>query len=136
MNAEFDPSISSVNQLSDAYVAHYVVDLLDDRAQHLTAATAKRLFVARNLAVSQLANSQAVSHHGNTLAWFGGPLERYRTMSTAIILIAILLSFYAAQQFGLNGNLEESDAFLLASDLPPEAYADKGFDTWLVLKSD
>jgi hypothetical protein len=57
-------------------------------------------------------------------------------MSTAITLGAILLAFYAAQQFGSNANLEEGDAFLLASDLPPEAYADKGFDTWLVSKSD
>jgi hypothetical protein len=83
-----------------------------------------------------LADSQAVQSGGHTLAWFGGQLERHRTMSTAIILGAILLAFYAAQQFGLNANLEESDAFLLASDLPPEAYADKGFDTWLVSKSD
>ena len=122
--------------MSDAEVAHYVVDLLDDHAQHLTAVTAKRLLVARNLAVSRLADSQAVQPGGITLAWFGGQLERHRTMSTAIILGAILLAFYAAQQFGLNANLEESDAFLLASDLPPEAYADKGFDTWLVSKSD
>ena len=136
MSAEFLPNISAENQLSDADVAHYVVDLLDDHAQHLTAVTAKRLLVARNLAVSRLADSQAVQPGGITLAWFGGQLERHRTMSTAIILGAILLAFYAAQQFGLNANLEESDAFLLASDLPPEAYADKGFDTWLVSKSD
>ena len=136
MSAEFSPNISAENQMSDAEVAHYVVDLLDDHAQHLTAVTAKRLLVARNLAVSRLADSQAVQPGGSTLAWFGGQLERHRTMSTAIILGAILLAFYAAQQFGLNANLEESDAFLLASDLPPEAYADKGFDTWLVSKSD
>ena len=136
MSAEFPPNISAENQLSDADIAHYVVDLLDDHAQHLTAVTAKRLLVARNLAVSRLADSQAVQPGGSTLAWFGGQLERHRTMSTAIILGAILLAFYAAQQFGLNANLEESDAFLLASDLPPEAYADKGFDTWLVSKSD
>lgn len=136
MSAEFPPNISAENQLSDADVAHYVVDLLDDHAQHLTAVTAKRLLVARNLAVSRLADSQAVQPSDSTLAWFGGQLERHRTMLTAIILGAILLAFYAAQQFGLNANLEESDAFLLASDLPPEAYADKGFDTWLVSKSD
>ncbi len=136
MNAEVDPSFSVENQLSDADVAHYVVDLLDDHAQHLTAVTAKRLLVARNLAVSRLADSQAVQSSGHTLVWFGGQLERHRTMSTAITLGAILLAFYAAQQFGLNANLEEGDAFLLASDLPPEAYADKGFDTWLVSKSD
>ncbi|MEY3883280.1 MAG: hypothetical protein RIS87_148 [Pseudomonadota bacterium] len=136
MNAEVDPVFSVENQLSDADVAHYVVDLLDDHAQHLTAVTAKRLLVARNLAVRQMVDSQAVQSGGHTLAWFGDQLERHRTVSAAIILCAILLAFYTAQQFGWNANLEDSDAFLLASDLPPEAYADKGFDTWLVSKSD
>jgi len=36
---------------------------------------------------------------------------------------------------GVN-SLERSDAFLLASELPPEAFADKGFNTWLVSKKD
>jgi hypothetical protein len=43
----------------------------------------------------------------------------------------MLLTFFAVQQLGSTNNLENSDAFLLASDLPPEAYADKGFDAWI-----
>jgi hypothetical protein len=136
MTAKFEDSVSEINQPTDADVAHYVIDLLDDNAQHLTAVTAKRLSVARSLAVSQLASQQELNHSGNVLARFGDQIERHRIMSTAIAVGAMLLAFYTAQQFGFNANLEESDAFLLASDLPPEAYADKGFDTWLVSKND
>jgi hypothetical protein len=52
-----------------------------------------------------------------------------------LIGIAILFAFFAIQQLDIN-NLERSDAFLLASDLPPEAYADQGFDAWLDTTTD
>jgi hypothetical protein len=138
MTGEFDSNMPDANGLTEAQVAHYVADLLDDHAQHLTAVTAKRLSIARGLAVSQLARqqTQTVNRDGNVLAWFGGQIEHHRAMSVAVVVGAMLLAFYAAQQFGGNTNLENSDAFLLASDLPPEAYADKGFDTWLVSKRD
>ena len=141
---EIDSNMSETHVLTDAQVAHYVTDLLDDHAQHLTAVTAKRLSVARGLAVKKLASqqTQTIHHSGNVLSWFGSHVEQYvahhRAMSIAIVLVlgAMLLAFFAAQQFGVNAKLENSDAFLLASDLPPEAYADKGFDTWLVSKRD
>jgi hypothetical protein len=138
MTGEFDSNMPDANGLTEAQVAHYVTDLLDDHAQHLTAVTAKRLSVARSLAVSQLARqqTQAVNHSGNVLAWFGGQIEHHRAMSVAVVVGAMLLAFLAAQHFSGNTNLENSDAFLLASDLPPEAYADKGFDTWLDSKRD
>jgi hypothetical protein len=65
---------------------------------------------------------------------FNSYFERHRMMSSLIIAAAILLTFFAAQQFNVDRNLEHSDAFLLAAELPPEAFADKGFDTWLVSK--
>lgn len=137
ISTESDTNVAAdAHGFEDVQVAHYVVDLLNDHAQHLTALTAKRLSVARGLAVSQLSNQQALKQSGNVLAWFGVQLERHRIMSTAMLVGAILLAFYAVQQIGSNRNLEESDAFLLASDLPPEAYVDKGFDTWLVSKND
>lgn len=125
------------SQAAEEQVARYAADLLNDHAQHLTAVTARRLSVARGLAVSQLARqqTQTISHSGNVLLWFGNNVGQYfghhRVMSTAVIVGALILAFFAAQQFGINNNLENSDAFLLASDLPPEAYADKGFDAWL-----
>jgi len=135
MNGELDRNMLEANDLTESQVAHYVVDLLDHNAQHLTAVTAKRLSVARSLAVNQVARQQTANHSG-VLSWLGDQIEHHRTMSTAVVVVAMLLAFYAAQHFSSNANLENSDAFLLASDLPPEAYADKGFDTWLVSKTD
>jgi hypothetical protein len=57
-------------------------------------------------------------------------------MSAAMLAGVMMLTFFVTQQFGFNNNLENSDAFLLASELPPEAFADKGFDTWLESKTD
>ncbi len=139
---KIDSNMSESHVLTEAQVAHYIADLLDDHAQHLTAVTAKRLSVARGLAVKTLASQQAQTIHqsGNVLSWFGSNVEQYiahhRALSVAVVLGAMLLAFFAAQQLAVNTNLENSDAFLLASDLPPEAYADKGFDTWLVSKRD
>lgn len=139
---KIDGNMSEAHVQTEAQVAHYVTNLLDDHAQYLTAVTAKRLSVARDLAVKKLASQQmqTINHSGNVLSWFGSNVEQYiahhRAISAAVVLGAMLLAFFAAQQFGVNANLENSDAFLLASDLPPEAYADKGFDTWLVSKRD
>ena len=80
---------------------------------------------------AQLAHSHRVSQHGHALRWFGQHFEQHRLTSAALIIVVMLLTIFAVQHFGLNNNLENSDAFLLASDLPPEAYADKGFDAWL-----
>lgn len=139
---KIDGNMSEAYVQTEAQAAHYIADLLDEHAQHLTAVTAKRLSVARDLAVKKLASqqTQTINHSGNVLSWFGSNVEQYiahhRAISAAVVLGAMLLAFFAAQQFGVNTNLENSDAFLLASDLPPEAYADKGFDTWLVSKRD
>ncbi len=133
---EFDSNIPNALGLTEAQVAHFVTDLLDDHAQHLTAVAVKRLSVARDLAVRNLANRQAIHNDGNILSWAGSQLEHHRIMSVSVLIGAMLLAFFAAQQFSANTNLENSDAFLLASDLPPEAYVDKGFDTWLVSNRD
>lgn len=137
-----DGNMSEADRIMEEQVARYVTDLLDDHAQHLTVVTAQQLSVARSLAVSQLANQQAqiINHNGHALQWLGHNVGQYfghhRAMSAAVVAAAMLLAFFAAQQFDFKNNLENSDAFLLASDLPPEAYADKGFDTWLVSKRD
>lgn len=132
---------TSTDLVVEGQIARHIVDLLNDKAQHLSMAEAQRLATARNHAVNQLAHlqSQLNSHHGihrdgNVLQWFGHYVSQHKIISSALVIGAMLLTFFAVQQLELNNNLESSDAFLLASDLPPEAYADKGFDTWLSSK--
>jgi hypothetical protein len=45
-------------------------------------------------------------------------------------LLAAILTFFALQHNAINTPVD-GDALLLASELPPEAYVDKGFDAWL-----
>lgn len=136
------------NQINttEEQMARQMGNLLDDHAQHLSAITLQRLVEARHLAVEQLSVQQAQSQtqtmqqNGNLFIWLGSSLGQYfghhRAMSAAMMAGVMLLTFFVTQQFGFNNNLENSDAFLLASELPPEAFADKGFDTWLESKVD
>lgn len=121
-------------------IAHLSAMLLNDHAQHLSATTLQRLAEARGFAVNQLATSQGVIQSGNVLQWIGNGfsayVERHKMMSAAMMIGAMLFTFFAIQKLNIDKNLESSDAFLLASELPPEAFADKGFDTWLVSKRD
>jgi uncharacterized protein YbjQ (UPF0145 family) len=119
-------------------IARNITELLKGRAQHLLPEQEQRLSNARSMAVNYLAEQQAqlavnhdVNQHGHALRWFGQRFDQHRFASSALIVVVMLLTFFAVQHFGLNNNLENSDAFLLAADLPPEAYADKGFDAWL-----
>jgi len=141
MNNKIDDDNLDVNLIADEQMASAVAHLLNDNAQHLNAVTLKRLNTGRALAVSQLAVrqtrvTQGVNRSGNVLHWLGHGFEQHRIMGITMIAVAMLLGFFAIQQFSLNHNLEHSDAFLLASELPPEAFADKGFDTWLVTEQD
>ena len=120
-------------------IARGIFDLLNNRAQHLKQEQEQHLSAARNAAVNYLAEQQAQystgAGHGYVLRWFGHHVgqnfEQHRVASTGLLLVVMLLTFFAVQHFGFNNNLENSDAYLLASDLPPEAYADKGFDAWI-----
>jgi hypothetical protein len=118
-------------------MATYIAELLNDEAQQLNVLQMQHLMAARHQAVRQLARQQvpAYSHSGHVLQrlrhQLGEYWEQHRNISAAVILLAIMLAFFAAQKFETDRSLEAGDAFLLASDLPPEAYADKGFDTWL-----
>ena len=131
---------SQINK-TEEQMAREMSGLLDEHAQHLHADTIQRLSNARKLAVERLSaqQNQTIQQNGNLLAWFGGGIGQYfghhRAMSAAMLAGVMMLTFFATQQFS-NNNLENSDAFLLASELPPEAFADKGFDTWLESKVD
>jgi hypothetical protein len=139
-NSKINENLVNANPTSDEQVAKLAAILLNENAQHLNALTLQRLSEARGLAVNKLEASQGVNQSGNVLQLMGNSFaayfEQHRLMSTAIIVVAMLLTFFAAQKFNADNNLENSDAFLLASELPPEAFADKGFDTWLVSKRD
>jgi anaerobic selenocysteine-containing dehydrogenase len=132
--------VIAANLITDEQAGRIAANLLNENAQHLNAVTLQRLLEARGMAVNKLAVSQGVSQSGNVLQMLGNGIgnyfEQHRMLSTVTIVAAMSLTFFVTQRFNVNNNLENSDAFLLASELPPEAFADKGFDTWLVSKRD
>jgi len=136
-NASTDDIV--LDAMLEQQIALHMTDLLNDGAQRLMPYQEQHLQHARDAAVTYLAEKQLqlqLSHgnlkQGNVLRWFADHFsQQQRLTSAALIILVMLVTFFAVQQLAVNNNLENSDAFLLASDLPPEAYADKGFDAWL-----
>lgn len=124
------------NTQDDLAIVQAAASLAKEGAEALDMTTQKKLARSREQAVARLATLEraGVVNQGGVLHWisshFGPYFSQHRAMSTAVAVMFV--TFFAVQQFGLNDNLENSDAYLLAADLPPEAFADKGFNTWLV----
>jgi hypothetical protein len=113
--------------------ARQVVELLNENTQRLDPKVAVRLEEARHAAVARLQAQGAVAAGPAGLTQvFMDYISQHRViMPTAMMCGAVLLAFVVTQQFIGHDGYEQGDAFLLASDLPPEAYLDKGFDEWL-----
>lgn len=116
--------------------AKKIVGLLDQGLTKLDTKIVARLTSARSQAVTLLAEhvqSQPVTVGPHALMrqaadYFHG---HRGWMSAALVCGVILAAFVATQQLSGKQTVEQGDAFLLASELPPEAYLDKGFDAWL-----
>lgn len=125
----------NLDQASDELLASQAMslvkfdDLLNDEVKH-------RLVESRQRAVNRLIDVQEArpAMAGGVFSWFDHTHHRqwlqYRKL--AAVFSVMIVTFFAVQHFGLSDDLENSDAFLLAAELPPEAFADKGFDTWIV----
>jgi len=66
---------------------------------------------------------------GGALGGIGG--FSLRVLLPVLLLIAGLVSIYSWQQEQRAADVEELDAQLLTSDLPIDAYLDRGFEAWL-----
>lgn len=116
----------------EQHFAKEIVRRLDETTEHLTPEVANRLAEARLRAVSSMvAHAQSSQPQGRGLLALvaGYALHHQRTLSLAALVAAVLFTFVVTQQ--LTGHGEHGDAFLLASELPPEAYLDQGFYSWL-----
>jgi hypothetical protein len=113
--------------------AKKIVEVLNDGTASLDQKTADKLAAARQKAIA--AAQPAYAHHAQTsLAGLGHSIQEYfhehhGWMPMALVASVALLVFVTLQHN--YSEPVEADALLLASDLPPEAYVDKGFDAWL-----
>jgi hypothetical protein len=109
-----------------------VVQALDASVEDLDADVVRRLAVARECALAAMQPQWQAAGHAGVLHTLGSYVGHHRLMtSVALLLGALVLGFVVTQHVIGQQQLEQGDAFLLGSELPPEAYLDKGFDTWL-----
>lgn len=114
--------------------AKKIIDVLNYGTSELDSQTSEKLLAARRKAIAAMAQPAYAPQAQASLASMGHSVQAYfhehhSWMPVAIVVTAALLVFITWQ----NNYSEpvEADALLLASDLPPEAYVDKGFDAWL-----
>ena len=96
-----------------------------------------RLHQARHVALK----SQRVPVHGLRLAGFAHSVEHAFLSNVRLLLAVAALSIGATGTYYWNAfeqarEYEEIDSALLADDLPPTAYLDRGFHAWLARASD
>ncbi|HSH97405.1 MAG: DUF3619 family protein [Methylophilaceae bacterium] len=124
-----------MNQEHDT--AKQIIHLLNDNLASMDATTINKLAQARQRAVSAHAlSTQSLTdlQQGGVLRLFGSYFHHHPAFSAGLLCCLVLLTVLTVQQFSAPSNdqdIEQSDGFLLASDLPPEAYVDRGFDQWL-----
>lgn len=119
--------------MNEERYAHRVRQSLNYGLQDFPQATSRRLEAARQLALSRQkqAAPQLVASTGHGAVHFGHDTPYLKQIIAILALVmGMYLSFYW-QTHQYISNLEEVDSALLADDLPPEAFLDKGFSAWL-----
>ena len=116
--------------------ARQICRVLDNGADELDAGIAERLRAARERALAHQATAVgavAIVDAGGTALQMGGDDTRHplrTTLSILALLLGVVLTYYWNAMDEATAN-EEIDSALLADDLPPNAYLDKGFHAWL-----
>jgi hypothetical protein len=122
--------------MNEHETAKKITGYLDRGTAELKAGVAFRLQRARQLALSRLSGQQApqlaLAEAG------GGSFGSHRFLAVTRLSLGVLLlvagvfaySYWETQQQQAR-DLEETDAAILSSELPIEAYLDQGFEAWL-----
>lgn len=122
--------------------AKEVISFLDESTTQLDREVLDRLYAARMKAVSRLAERKQAAivtdtnGIGHVLRFFSDYMHQHRAVMPAVMICgAALMVFVVAQQLVTQPSLEQGDAFLLGAEIPPEAFLDKGFETWVARTS-
>ena len=125
----------------DPDFAKKITSCLDFGTANLKAGIAYRLQAARQEALARLADPQratgldlAGAHVGGGSGTLGGGRSFWTSgwLWIGIALIAAAgFGFQQWQAYQQLNDLEETDAAILSSDLPIDAYVDRGFQNWL-----
>lgn len=115
--------------------AKKIIALLEQGTAGLDPVIAGKLAASRQRAVAAMAEPARVPHAATAYAEMGRFITAHmhgpRAWVPALIALAAALLVFIMWQQNFVREPVEADALLLASDLPPQAYVDKGFDAWL-----
>jgi hypothetical protein len=117
--------------------ARKITGYLDAGAAELRAGTAYRLQQARAKALARLAETAAEPRLAHALAGVGerpagSGVRRGVWYGVGLLLIAAAAFGYQQWQlYQQTEEMEEIDVQILTSDLPIDAYVDRGFQAWL-----
>jgi hypothetical protein len=125
--------------MNDIEISSKITGYLDSGVAAIKAGTAYKLQVAREQALARLAEPEHASQLAMTGAGGGtfGGRRPVRMLSDVRVWVGILLivgctlyyQYWTTAQ--RTRELIETDAAILTSDLPIEAYVDRGFQNWL-----
>jgi len=121
--------------MNEADFSKKIKSYLDHGTAQLKAGTAYRLQLARHEALLRLSDPKHVSQLA--LAGAGGTLgDGRRFLTDARVWLGVLLIvggglYYQWHSLQQVRDIEETDAAILTSELPIEAYLDRGFQNWL-----
>jgi hypothetical protein len=126
----------------DSEFARKITTYLDRGAAELKAGTAYRLQLARQEALARLADPQRASamrlagaHAGGGSGVLGGQHRSFwasgRLWLGVGLFVAAGFGYQQWQGYQQLNDIEETDAAILSSDLPIDAYLDRGFQNWL-----
>lgn len=125
--------------MNERYLAKKITQHLDFGLTQIRGDVLSRLQSAREkaLAAHRPAPQQAVDlalAGGGAAAWPGSgyqPFTRAWVPLAALVFGLLLVNYWQTYHYQPLNSAGEIDAFLLAEDLPVNAYLDDGFDTWL-----
>lgn len=117
----------------EQHLARQICQALDRGAQGLDPAIVERLRAARERALAHRpVIAAAIVGAGGTASLHGD--DAHHPIRMALAMLAMLLGFTLTYYWNGFSQANEDgaiDSALLADDLPPNAYLDRGFHTWL-----
>jgi Protein of unknown function (DUF3619) len=122
--------------MNQTETAKKITAYLDQGTAQLKAGTAYKLQLARQaaLASAEPQHTSELALANGRGAWYGGgrPLFADARLWLGILLIVGgFIGFQTWQTAQQQRDIEDTDAALLTSELPIEAYLDRGFQNWL-----
>jgi len=122
---------------NETEISTKITRYLDNGTAELKAGTAYRLQLARERALVGLGDPQRASSFalagagGGTLGGGRHVLTDVRVWIGILLIVGGVLYYQYWQASQLVREITDTDAAILTSDLPIEAYVDRGFQNWL-----